>query len=105
MIKKENGVKPSNNCCGECCWFYCEATDGGGLCIATEWPYRDCGGAACDEFVSREDMRHYQAVLLQFNRWRRDCHFPSIYTMPEQSEISKAIDFACEYLKRYAEKI
>ena len=98
-------MKGECRCCGNCCWFYAEVTDGSGMCAANEdWPYRDCGGAACEHFVSREDKRHYVAVLKQFNRWRCDDHVPSIYTMPDVKEITKAIDFACEYVK-YFEKM
>ena len=99
-------MKEDCKCCGNCCWFYAEVTDGSGLCITNpDWPYRDCGGASCENFVSRGDMRHYRAVLLQFNRWRRDDHFPSIYTMPDVKDIGKAIDFACRFIKNFSEKL
>lgn len=98
--------RPCAPCCGNCSWFYAETTDGSGLCIVqTEWPYRECGGAACEYFVSRQEMRHHLAVLRQLNRWRRDDHFPSIYKMPDVKEIGVAIDKACDYIKRYSEKV
>lgn len=43
--------------------------------------------------------RHYIAVLIQANRYRRDNHVPSIYGMPDPSELGKAIDYAIEKLK------
>ena len=90
--------------CGECCWFYGEDTDGWGQCINQDL----CDSMNCsdicttDKYVSKKEMRHHMAVLLQFNRYRRDDHVPAIYRMPKQGEIGKAIDFAYKYMKVFS---
>ena len=95
--------------CGDCCWFYCEQSDGEGFCILRKGEYADIVG--CDvkctevfdssQFVSREEMRHHIAVLIQANRYRRDRHVPSIYGMPNPIELGKAIDFSVKFLKSF----
>lgn len=97
--------------CGNCCWFCFENTDGWGNCVmgnSTEGmvDFEEyygfvtmCGGKACSKYVSRQQMRHYQAVLLQANRYRRDKNVPAIYKMPDPKELGRAIDFAVEYMK------
>ena len=90
--------------CGECCWFYAEDTYGCGACPFRFADICECGGL-CDkpeEFVSKEQMRHYQAVLLQANRYRRDDNVPAIYKMPNQKEFGEAIDFAVKYIKVFS---
>ncbi len=103
--------KEEEKCCGNCCWFCYEDTDGNGFCAEAKgeaWGdivrcdhkckyYR--GGCDNPCFVSREQMRHYQAVLLQANRYRRDDNVPAIYKMPDPKELGKAIDFAIEHMK------
>lgn len=96
-------MKESNSkCCGECCWFYGEMTDGEGFC-----PFRFGEMPRCDEacrkpseFVSREKMRHYQAVLLVQKRWMDDDMF--IHYAPDGDEVSEAIDFAVKYMKVFS---
>lgn len=92
-------------CCGNCCWFYGEDTYGYGSC-----PFRFAELQGCSEkcpitekYVSKEQMRHYQAVLLQANRYRRDDNVPSIYRMPNPKELGKAIDFAYNFIKIFSE--
>ena len=96
--------KNPENYCGECCWFYAEDTYGYGCC-----PFRFADVKNCEDkcelplrFVSKEKMRHYVAVLRQANRYRRDQNVPSIYRMPNPTELGKAIDFACEYIKMFS---
>jgi len=95
--------------CGECCWFYGEDTDGNGFCAEARgesWGdivrcdhkckyYR--GGCDNPCFVSKEEMRHYQAVLLVLKRWLDDDMF--IHNAPDGDEVCKAIDFAVKYIK------
>lgn len=97
--------KEAEKYCGECCWFYGEDTFGYGSC-----PYRFAELQRCsdkcpitEKYVSKEDMRHYQAVLLQANRYWRDDHVPSIYRMPNPKELGKAIDFAVRFIKVFSE--
>lgn len=93
--------------CGNCAWFKHEDANGFGICYQCDKPIGDVFGCShvchCGEFVSREEERHYRAVLLQANRYRRDQHVPSIYRMPDPKELGKAIDFACEYMRVFSE--
>ena len=104
--KRRNGMKNNEDkCCGNCCWFFGEDTYGNGFC-----PFRFAEVQRCsdkcpitEKYVSKEQMRHYQAVLLQANRYRRDQNVPSIYRMPDPKELGRAIDFAYEYMKVFSE--
>lgn len=99
-------MSKEERCCGNCCFFKHEDTDGWGICYQDplskfcncEMPvseHNNCG------FVSREQMRHHMAVLLQANRYRRDQHVPSIYKMPDPTELGRAIDFAVLYMRTF----
>lgn len=91
--------------CGECCWFYGEDTYGCGVCPFRFAELQECS-RKCDvplKYVSKAQMRHYMAVLIQANRYRRDDNVPSIYTMPNPKELGRAIDFAYEYMKVFSE--
>lgn len=92
------------NYCGECCWFYAEDTNGYGVCPYLFGEVCECSGECkAGRFVSKKDMRHYRALLLQANRYRRDQSVPSIYKMPNPLELGRAIDFASEYIKVFSE--
>ena len=102
---KEALLKDKDKYCGECCWFYGEDPFGYGSC-----PFRFAELQRCsdkcpitEKYVSKDDMRHYQAVLLQANRYRRDDNVPSIYRMPDPKELGKAIDFAYDFIKVFSE--
>jgi len=89
--------------CGECCWFYAEDTYGYGMCPFRFADVHECG-QKCDvplKYVSKKDMRHHMAVLLKFNRYRRDDE--GIYRCPNPTEIGEAIDFAVRYIKVFSE--
>lgn len=91
-------------CCGKCCWFYGEDTYGHGCCPFRFAEVHECG-QKCEvplKYVSKEQMRHYQALLLQANRYRRDDNVPSIYKMPNPKELGEAIDFAVKYIKVFS---
>ena len=94
-------------CCGGCCWFHSEDTGGWGFCIkqrGNDSDIMNCSDlCTTDMYNSREQMRHYQSILLQANRYRRDQNVPSIYKMPNPTELGKAIDFACDYIKTFSE--
>ena len=90
--------------CGECCWFYAEDTYGYGCCPFQFADVKECGGK-CGvpvKYVSKEQMRHHLAVLVQTNRYRRDDNVPAIYKMPRPKEIGEAIDFAVDYVKVFS---
>lgn len=95
-----------DKCCGSCCWFCFEEAGGWGQCMIQSLSDTDlmhCTDlCTTDEYVSREEMRHYMAVLLQANRYRRDKNVPAIYKMPNPTELGKAIDFAVRYIKVFS---
>ena len=104
--EREQGRRDNGNerFCGLCAWFYGEDTYGYGCC-----PFKFADVRKCDQpceagehFVSKKQMRHHQAVLLQANRYRRDQHVPAIYRMPNPTELGKAIDFAGEFIKVFS---
>jgi hypothetical protein len=78
-----------------------EDTDGFGQCHYQKLPGVTHCSDLCttDEYVSEAQKRHYMAVLLQANRYRRDNHIPAWHKMPCHSELGKAIDFAVKYMK------
>jgi hypothetical protein len=90
--------------CGNCCWFCNEDCDGDGMCMI-DYPYgfQSCvdSGVFC-EFVSREEMRHHMAVLLQESRFLKDENVPSIYNPPYLDELEKAIDFSYRFIKTFS---
>lgn len=48
-----------DKCCGNCCWFYGEMTDGEGLCAYN--PLFDlfsnrCSSPACADYISRQEI-------------------------------------------------
>ena len=99
-------MKQEEKYCGNCCWFYAEDTYGWGGCPFQFAVVRNCE-YKCNKkeyFVSIEQMRHYQAVLLQANRYRRDQHVPSIYNMPNPKELGAAIEFAYKYIKIFSSR-
>ena len=91
-------------CCGSCCWFYAECTDGWGQCIRQnlDADSMHCSDMCEDDYVSRQDMRHHMAVLLQHNRWRRSDEVPNHCRMVNPTELGRSIDFAVKYMKVFS---
>lgn len=86
-------MKEEDKCCGGCCWFYGEDTYGYGGCHFHFGEVRECGNE-CDvpeEFVSKEQMRHYTDVLAQAKE----------VTLKPKG-VDKAIDFAIQYIKIFS---
>lgn len=96
-------VSFGEHCCGDCCHFMFEESDGWGVCPYLDWPVGSpmhCSDlCTAGKYVPEGVKRHYLAVLLQANRYRRDQHVPSIYRMPDQKEFVDAIDFIVDYAK------
>ena len=90
-----------DKCCGNCCWFFGEDTDGWGQCVLQDYDLNSmhCSDMCEDDYVSRQEMRHHMAVLLQFGRWRSDRanHYPA-----PAVDIAKAMDFAYRYMKTFS---
>ena len=88
--------------CGNCCWFHGETTDGEGLCAYN--PLFDlfsnrCSSPACADYISRQEMRHHIAVLLQ---WRRVVENPLIHRLADYSDVEKAQRFSYRYMKVFS---
>ena len=93
-------------CCGTCCWFTGEDTDGYGWCVNKNdylSNIQRCSDEPCSDYASRQQQRDYTAILIRANRYRRDQHVPSIYRMPNPTDLGKAIDFAVNFIKNFGE--
>ena len=106
MMEDPSHSEPEK-CCGGCCWFHSEDTDGWGFCIKQKGMDTDLMNCSdlctTDAYVSREKMRHYRALLIQFNRYWCDDNAPIIHECPDGKELAKAVDFANEYMKIFSE--
>ena len=103
-------MEKEKRCCGNCCWFCFEQTDGEGQCMRVGYhgmPYGAfsyCGTSACKRHISRKEMRHYIAVLLQERRWqewfegRRDGEIK----LPSADDVVKAREFSYLYMKTFS---
>lgn len=96
-------MKQEEKYCGNCCWFCFECTDGEGQCAEVDnegYPMMmtHCGSKACERFISRQQMRHHMAVLLQFSRWINSPIGVNI-KHPDFKDIDKAQILACKYMK------
>ena len=91
-------------CCGDCCWFYGENTDGYGFCAHS--PIDDnmvmCDMCCKTSFVSRQEMRHHMAVLLQWKRYMSDKSELTLYRPPLITDRNKAMEFAYRYMKVFS---
>ena len=99
--------KEEKKWCGECCWFCFETTDGEGQCVEVGddgYPMMmtRCDSKACKKFVSRQEMRHHMAVLLQDRRYMHDCNVKAIRKPVDSVERGKAIEFAYKYMKVFS---
>lgn len=96
--------KQKEKCCGACCWMIGEDTYGNGMCAKIFAEMVKCEDKCHeDHFMSKEQARHYLAVLIQHNRWRRDNNVPNYHKMVNPTELGKAIDFAIKYIKTFME--
>lgn len=87
-------------CCGNCCWFYAEDTDGYGLCPLALMESKRCDEPCTNgEFVSKEEMRHHMAVLLQSVRFHND---PELRHVPAAKDCEDAYRFAYKYMKTFS---
>lgn len=98
-------TKINEKFCGNCCWFYAEDTYGFGICPFRFGEVAHCEGKCKNgEYVSRKEMRHHMAVLLQWKRW---LDLPitesSRYYRHDLDDVSKAIEFSVKYMKVFSE--
>jgi hypothetical protein len=114
-MEKEKEIE---ECCGNCCWFFSEDTDGWGFCAANKGTVGDfvnCSDLCLDEYVSRQEMRHHMAVLLQLyrceteegkNGWdsEKKCWKPIVYRkLPTMKHALNAMMFAYKYMKIFSQ--
>lgn len=98
-------MKEEERYCGECCWFYAEDTYGYGMCPFRFADVHECG-QKCDvplKYVSRKEMRHHMAVLLQWERYMSDRSELALYRAPSLADRNKAMKFAYKYMKVFSE--
>jgi hypothetical protein len=97
-------MKECKHCCGDCCWFKHESTDGWGMCYENnDYEPVYCGAMSCDKYISVVEMRHHLAILMLHNRLRRSNEPTGFYKMQDPKEIGLAIDFAIKYIKTFME--
>ena len=87
-------------CCGNCCWFYAEDTYGFGCCPFQFGEIVECG-KSCGvekEFVSKKEMRHHMAVLLQYHLADEDMN----HRFPGGEALEDAVVFAYKYMKVFS---
>ena len=88
-------------CCGGCCWFYGEDSYGYGFCPFRFADTHECG-QRCDvplKYVSKKEMRHHMAVLLQYHRADESMN----YRFPGGEALEDAVVFAYRYMKVFSE--
>lgn len=101
-------MKQNEPCCGNCCWFQDEDRNGWGTCLkASEFNMANGlthrSGICKKEYISVKEMRHYIAVLILHQRWRRSDKPTGFYQMQNPIEIGKALDFVINYTKTFME--
>lgn len=90
-------------CCGACCYFKHEDTDGWGLCPKLREKTGDieethCSDlCTCDGYASEEEKRHHMAVLRKCQRCLKSAENKDL----DVENIQKAIDFLVSYCKLY----
>ena len=100
-MSKEN----EKNCCGSCCWFYGELTDGWGQCMRQDI----CDSMHCtdlcttDKYVSKGKLRHSAAILAQFKRYAENGG--RISPKPKPKEIKESIDIVTRYVNVITKKL
>ena len=93
--------KKMEKCCGNCCWFYEEMTDGWGRCAfyKEDSDSMHCSDMCDDEFVSRQEMRHHMAVIAK--RFR-SLDNPRENYNPFLHDEKMALKFAYKYMKVFS---
>ena len=102
--KAKEAILPDKEekCCGGCCWFYAEDTDGWGFCACQkgkELDIMNCSDMCEDDYVSKKEMRHHMAVLLQYHRADESMN----YRFPGGDALEDAVVFAYRYMKVFSE--
>lgn len=97
-LSYQNKLRKDERYCGNCCWMV-----GEGMCAKILDHWVNCSDKCYKKelFTSRKAMRHYLAVLIQHNRWRRDNDTPNSRKPVDARELGKAIDFAVDYCKTF----
>ena len=109
-MSKEN----EKNCCGSCCWFYGELTDGWGQCMRQDI----CDSMHCsdlcttDKYISKEKLRRSAAILAQYKRYVHAAHGkdynvrqPKMADFDSDKSIDEAIDIITRYVNVITKKV
>ena len=93
--------KEEEKCCGACCWFQFEDTEGWGYCphltIGESSGVTHCSDLCTrDKFVSKSEKRHHLAMLRKCQKCLRFAEYKDM----DVAEIQKSIDFVVEYAKK-----
>ena len=108
-MSKEN----EKNCCGSCCWFYGELTDGWGQCMRQDI----CDSMHCSDlcttykYISKEKLRHSAAVLAQYRRFQRALtldrgnSISGVLVPFDGDKISEAIEIITRYVNVITKKV
>ena len=105
--KQKDLNRETERCCGGCCWFYGEDTDGWGFCACQknrDIDMENCSDMCEDNFVSIKEMRHHTAVLLQEKRWQEwfEGKREGEIFLPSVEDVVNAQDFAYKYMKVFS---
>lgn len=92
-------MKPRKRC-GNCCWMKYANSNEEGICVKGGSKV-SCNYARCFRYISIKQARHYIAVLMLHQRWRRSNEPCGTYRMQDPIEIGKALDFVIEYTKTF----
>lgn len=89
-------------CCGNCCWFAFEDTDGDGQCMKVGLhgtPYgapTHCSTPHCKKhYLSNELRDKYRNILLKADEWYKNEGKSEI---PDANDFKDAIEFAHKYI-------
>ena len=91
-------MKENEECCGGCCWFCYEQTDGWGQCIVQDM----CDSMHCsdmcttDKYISRDERDHHLDILKQADEWykqKEGC------VIPPAKDFTEAIEFAYKFIE------
>ena len=93
-------MKEEERCCGNCAFMIGEDAYGEGQCVEVGedgYPMMAtmCNYHACEKYVSRQEMRHHMAVLLQYHRADEGMN----YRFPGGDALEEAVVFAYRYMK------
>lgn len=106
-------MEEEKKCCGNCCWFCNERTEGDGDCIMcpVDFWIVHCDSKSCDKYINRQKVRHSAAVLAQYRRFQRALtldrgnSIPGVLVPFDGDKISEAIEIITRYVNVITKKV